>query len=441
MPGVSLRALTMRYGDRGRRREPVAGDQTRGAAGAARPVGLRQDDDAAAGGRLPHARRRGDLGRRSLPVVVDVRRAARAAADGDDLPELRAVAAHDGGAERGLRAALQVRPRARRARPPRGGDAARRPARGLRGRATRGSCRAASSSAWPWRARWWSSRRSCCSTSRCRTSTPTCARRCASRSAGCTRRSRITTLYVTHDQAEAMVISDRIAVLQQRPRRPGGDGRRGVPAAAHALRGRVHRQDEPDRRRRRRGARPWRTARCACASGGGGLVAGARVAVSIRPHDIALTAAGDARARRQRAARHRAARQLPGRRVDYEVRGRRQRRGAARGGAGDAAWARGRCASASSIDPAACVALAAPEDRAMTAAARPLDGIRVLELAQLHAINPRLVHGAHHGVRPDGAAARDRATRRSARRSAVPGSSAARPTGGRRARRPSIPTT
>ena len=34
---------------------------------------------------------------------------------------------------------------------------------------------AASSSAWRWRARWCSSPRSCCSTSRCRTSTPSCA--------------------------------------------------------------------------------------------------------------------------------------------------------------------------------------------------------------------------------------------------------------------------
>jgi iron(III) transport system ATP-binding protein len=34
----------------------------------------------------------------------------------------------------------------------------------------------------------------------------------------------ITTLYVTHDQAEAMVISDRIAGARSRPRRAGGDG-------------------------------------------------------------------------------------------------------------------------------------------------------------------------------------------------------------------------
>ena len=52
----------------------------------------------------------------------------------------------------------------------------------------------------------------------------------------------ITTLYVTHDQAEAMVISDRIAVLERGPGGPGRDRRRAVPAAAHALRRRVHRR-------------------------------------------------------------------------------------------------------------------------------------------------------------------------------------------------------
>src|SRR3989304_3969341 len=41
----------------------------------------------------------------------------------------------------------------------------------------------------------------------------------------------ITNLYVTHDQAEAMVISDRIAVLQQGRARPGGEAGRAVPGA------------------------------------------------------------------------------------------------------------------------------------------------------------------------------------------------------------------
>src|SRR5207253_9461406 len=105
----------------------------------------------------------------------------------------------------------------------------------------------------------------------------------------------ITTLYVTHDQAEAMVISDRIAVLERgrvaqvgtadevflRPRTrfvAEFIGRtnllEGVAESAHTLvRGRLR----------------LRVA--------GGLVPGARAAVSIRPHDIALAPAGHAHAR------------------------------------------------------------------------------------------------------------------------------------------------
>ena len=62
----------------------------------------------------------------------------------------------------------------------------------------------------------------------------------------------ITTLYVTHDQAEAMVISDRVAVLQDGRVAQIGTRRRALRASADALRRRVHRQDQPDRRRRGR---------------------------------------------------------------------------------------------------------------------------------------------------------------------------------------------
>ena len=102
----------------------------------------------------------------------------------------------------------------------------------------------------------------------------------------------ITTLYVTHDQAEAMVISDRIAVLQHgrvvqvgpaeeifhRPRtRFVADfiGRtnlvEGVAVTPDTL---------------ERGGVRLRVA-------GGGLKPGAPVAVSIRPHEIELVAAAD----------------------------------------------------------------------------------------------------------------------------------------------------
>ena len=56
--------------------------------------------------------------------------------------------------------------------------------------------------------------RSCsCSTSRCPTSTPSCGCRCAPSSRACTSPSASTTLYVTHDQEEAMTLGHRIAVL------------------------------------------------------------------------------------------------------------------------------------------------------------------------------------------------------------------------------------
>ena len=51
---------------------------------------------------------------------------------------------------------------------------------------SRASCRAASASAWPWAGPSSAIRRCSCSTSRCRTSTPSCASRCAPRSRSCT---------------------------------------------------------------------------------------------------------------------------------------------------------------------------------------------------------------------------------------------------------------
>jgi iron(III) transport system ATP-binding protein len=104
----------------------------------------------------------------------------------------------------------------------------------------------------------------------------------------------ITTLYVTHDQAEAMVISDRIAVLE------------------HGRIAQVGTADEVFLRPRTRFVAEFigRTnllegvaeSADTLAHGrlrlrvGGGLVPGARAAVSIRPHDITLAPAGGARA-------------------------------------------------------------------------------------------------------------------------------------------------
>src|SRR5881396_2044971 len=93
MPGVTIKGLTKRYGDLA----ALEGLDLRVEA-----VGLRQDDDAPPGRGVPPARGRRDLGRRSMPLVADQRGPSRAAADGDDLPELRPLAPHDRGAERRL---------------------------------------------------------------------------------------------------------------------------------------------------------------------------------------------------------------------------------------------------------------------------------------------------------------------------------------------------
>ena len=113
----------------------------------------------------------------------------------------------------GLLAQAARRPQARdRARgcsaPPRSSRS--RPARTL----SRASFRAASASAWPWAAPSCAIRRCSCSTSRCRISMPSCACRCASRSRSCTSALKTTTIYVTHDQIEAMTMADRIVVMR-----------------------------------------------------------------------------------------------------------------------------------------------------------------------------------------------------------------------------------
>jgi iron(III) transport system ATP-binding protein len=101
----------------------------------------------------------------------------------------------------------------------------------------------------------------------------------------------ITTLYVTHDQAEAMVISDRIAVLEQ--------GRVAQVGAADEvfLRPRTRFVAEFIGRTNLVEGVAESTATLVAYGGvrlrvGGGLVPGARAAVSIRPHDIGLAPAG-----------------------------------------------------------------------------------------------------------------------------------------------------
>ena len=80
--------------------------------------------------------------------------------------------------------------------------------------ATRASSRAASASAWPWAAPSCATRRCSCSTSRCPTSTPSCAWRCAAEIKELHQRLKTTSIYVTHDQIEAMTMGDQIVVMR-----------------------------------------------------------------------------------------------------------------------------------------------------------------------------------------------------------------------------------
>jgi multiple sugar transport system ATP-binding protein len=80
--------------------------------------------------------------------------------------------------------------------------------------ATPGSFRGASGSAWPWGGPSCGSRRCSCSTNRCRTSTRKLRGTMRAEIKTLQQRLGTTTVYVTHDQTEAMGMADRIVVLQ-----------------------------------------------------------------------------------------------------------------------------------------------------------------------------------------------------------------------------------
>jgi iron(III) transport system ATP-binding protein len=77
------------------------------------------------------------------------------------------------------------------------------------------SCRAASSSAWRWRAPWSSSPSCCCWTSRCPTWTRQLRVQMREELLNLQRTLGLTTIFVTHDQEEAMTTADRMAVLDK----------------------------------------------------------------------------------------------------------------------------------------------------------------------------------------------------------------------------------
>ena len=143
-------------------------------------------------------------------VVNDAR--AEGSRHRDGVPELRALSAHERVRQHGVRPAD---PRPREGATSRSASSARRTSSSSSrcSSASRASSPAASGSASRWGARSSASRPCSCSTSRCRTSTRSCACRCASRSRSCIGGCRTTSLYVTHDQVEAMTLAQRMVVM------------------------------------------------------------------------------------------------------------------------------------------------------------------------------------------------------------------------------------
>ena len=95
----------------------------------------------------------------------------------------------------------------------------------------------------------------------------------------------ITTIYVTHDQSEAMELGDRIVVMQQGSDRPDRHAARDLFHAAKSLRRRIHRRRQYRRRRRHRGRSlrlAGRTSRAAA-----GRTSAAAVVAMVRPETIA----------------------------------------------------------------------------------------------------------------------------------------------------------
>ena len=119
--------------------------------------------------------------------------------------------------------------------------------------AVRSSSPAASASASRWAARSCASRRCSSWTSRSRTSTRSSASRCAARSRSSSTTSATTTIYVTHDQVEAMTMGDRVAVMNLGVAPAGRRAAVALRRAREPVRRGIHRHaaDEHPRRGRR----------------------------------------------------------------------------------------------------------------------------------------------------------------------------------------------
>ena len=108
----------------------------------------------------------------------------------------------------------------------------------------------------------------------------------------------ITVVYVTHDQSEALTMSDRVAVFNDGAIAAGRDARRALRSAGQSVRGDFHRREQRDRRRSQ--SRCWLT-RCRIrtsdgsvieALAGDGLKQGAKTTLVLRPERIVLAPEG-----------------------------------------------------------------------------------------------------------------------------------------------------
>ena len=161
----------------------------------------------------------GHLGRRSRSAASGQRAAPEGPQHRHGVPELRALRPHDRVRQHGLLAA------ARRSAPKAEIDAEGR--LGSRrssisspiSSAIRANCPAASASASPWAAPSCAIPRSSCSTSRSPISTPSCASQMRTEIKELHQRLKTTTVYVTHDQIEAMTMADQHRHPARRPHR------------------------------------------------------------------------------------------------------------------------------------------------------------------------------------------------------------------------------
>ncbi len=133
----------------------------------------------------------------------------------------------------------------------------------------------------------------CCSTSRCRTSTPSCASRMRFELKRLQRELGVTSIYVTHDQTEALAMSQRHRRHARRQDRADGQAARDLRAAARPSSSptssarpnfAVGPRAEPERRRLRGRCRGWP----APPAVRGGDADGREVSISIRPEAVEL---------------------------------------------------------------------------------------------------------------------------------------------------------